>query len=91
MSLDKKKSDTWQTYFAETSGGFCLLLRHPLYSGILYLWSNMMLYVVIKIIIKTLNIVMFKFPQDLKCVEKMVYGTDTDEVITRYSRGYMAL
>ena len=51
----------------------------------------MILYVVIKIIIKTLNIVMFELSQDLKCVEKMVYGTDTDEVITRYSRGYMAL
>ena len=34
---------------------------------------------------------MFELPQDLKCVEKMVYGTNTDEVITRYSRGYMAL
>ena len=38
-----------------------------------------MLYVVIKIIIKTLNIAMFELPQDLKCVEKMVVLTDTDE------------
>ena len=38
-----------------------------------------MLYVVIKIIIKTLNIAMFELPQDLECVEKMVVLTDTDE------------
>ena len=39
----------------------------------------MILYVVIEIIIKTLNIAMFELPQDLKCVEKMVVVTDTDE------------
>ena len=44
-----------------------------------YLWSDMILYVVIEIIIKTLNISMFELPQDLKCVEKMVVVTDTDE------------
>ena len=44
-----------------------------------YLWSLMILYVVIEIIIKTLNIAMFELPQDLKCVEKMVVVTDTDE------------
>ena len=38
-----------------------------------------MLYVVIKIIVKTLNIAMFEIPQGLKCVEKMVVVTDTDE------------
>ena len=38
-----------------------------------------MLYVVIKIIVKTLNIAMFELPQGLKCVEKMVVVTDTDE------------
>ena len=38
-----------------------------------------MLYVVIKIIIKTLNIPMFELPQGLKCVEKMAVVTDTDE------------
>ena len=32
----------------------------------------MILYVVIEIIIKTLNIEMLELPQDLKCVEKMV-------------------
>ena len=32
----------------------------------------MILYVIIEIIIKTLNIAMFDFSQDLKCVEKMV-------------------
>ena len=37
------------------------------------------LYVVIEIIIKTLNIAMFELPQDLKCVKKMVVVTDTDE------------
>ena len=44
-----------------------------------YLWSLMILYVVIEIIIKTLNIAMFELPQDLKCVKKMVVVTDTDE------------
>ena len=44
-----------------------------------YLWSVMILYVVIEIIIKTLNIAMFELPQDLKCVKKMVVVTDTDE------------
>ena len=45
-----------------------------------YLWSHMMLYVVIKIIIKTLKFAMFELPQDLiKCVEKLVVVTDTDE------------
>ena len=39
----------------------------------------MILYVVIETIIKTLNIAMFEYPQDLKCVEKMVVVTDTDE------------
>ena len=39
-----------------------------------------MLYVVIEIIIKTLQFAMFELPQDLiKCVEKMVVVTDTDE------------
>ena len=38
-----------------------------------------MLYVVIEIIIKTLKFAMFELPQDLKCVEKMVVVTDTDE------------
>ena len=33
-SLDKKKNGTWQTCFIEIFGGFCLLLRHPLFSGI---------------------------------------------------------
>ena len=41
----------------------------------------MILYVVIEIIIKTLNISMFELPQDLKCVEKMVVVTDTDETL----------
>ena len=44
-----------------------------------YLWSHVILYVVIEAIIKTLNIAMFEYPQDLKCVEKMVVVTDTDE------------
>ena len=39
----------------------------------------MILYVIIEIIIKTLNIAMFELPQDLKCVEKMVVVTGTDE------------
>ena len=39
----------------------------------------MILYVIIEIIIKTLNIAMFELPQDLKCVEKMVFLTGTDE------------
>ena len=30
---------------------------------------------------KTLNIAMFELPQDLKCVEKMVVVTDTDETL----------
>ena len=38
-----------------------------------------MLYVVIEIIIKTLKFAMFELPQDIKCVEKMVVVTDTDE------------
>ena len=45
-----------------------------------YLWSHMMLYVVIKIIIKILQFAMFELLQDLiKCVEKKVIVTDTDE------------
>ena len=43
-----------------------------------YLWSHMMLYVVAEIIIKTLKFAMFEFPQDLKCVEKIVAVTGTD-------------
>ena len=37
-----------------------------------------MLYVVAEIIIKTLKFAMFEFPQDLKCVEKIVAVTGTD-------------
>ena len=37
------------------------------------------LYVVIEIIIKTLNIGMFELPHDLKCFEKIVAVTGTDE------------
>ena len=37
------------------------------------------MYAAIEIIIKTLNIAMFELPQDLKCVEKMVVVTETDE------------
>ena len=45
-----------------------------------YLWSHITLYVVIKIIIKSLQFAMFELPQDLiKCVEKKVIATDTDE------------
>ena len=44
-----------------------------------FLWSHIILYAAIEIIIKTLNIAMFELPQDLKCVEKMVVVTDTDE------------
>ena len=38
-----------------------------------------MLYVVVELIIKTLKFAMFELLQDLKCVEKMVVVTDTDE------------
>ena len=44
-----------------------------------FLWSHIILYAAIEIIIKTLNIAMFELQQDLKCVEKMVVVTDTDE------------
>ena len=37
------------------------------------------MYAFIEIIIKTLKFPMFELPQDLKCVEKMVAVTDTDE------------
>ena len=43
-----------------------------------YLWSHMILYVVIEIITKTLYIAMFELPQDPKRVGKMVVVTDTD-------------
>ena len=39
----------------------------------------MILYVVIEIIIKTLNTAMYKLPQDLKYVEKIVVVTETDK------------
>ena len=44
-----------------------------------YLWSHMILYVAIEIIIKSLNIEMFELSHDLECVIKMVVVTDTDE------------
>ena len=37
------------------------------------------MYAFIEIIIKTLKFAMFELPQALKCVEKMVVVTDTDE------------
>ena len=42
-----------------------------------------MLYVVIKIVIKSLQFAMFELPQDLiKCVKKKVIATDTDEKLS---------
>ena len=39
----------------------------------------MMLYVVTEIIIKTLKFAMIELPHDLKCIEKMLVVTETDE------------
>ena len=61
---------------------FCIFVFFIYYFLIYFLdidGAIMMLYVVIEIIIKTLKFAMFELPQDLKCVEKMVVVTDTDE------------
>ena len=44
-----------------------------------FLWSHIILYAAIEIIIKTLNIAMSELPQDVQSVEKLVVVTDTDE------------
>ena len=44
----------------------------------------MILYVVIEIIIKTLNIEMLELPQDLKCVEKMVVWKFETDIAKKY-------
>ena len=58
---------------------FCIFLLLFFNLLFIYLWSHMMLYVVAEIIIKTLKFAMIELPQDLKCIEKMLVVTDTDE------------
>ena len=49
----------------------------------------MILYVVIEIIIKTLNIEMLELPQDVKCVEKVVVWKFETDIAKKYSNpGY---